>query len=68
MQKANKAPVQIVFVIPPKVHLLDITGPAHIFYEALSYGAPVKLYFSNIHKEESTIESSSLLSLSHLTN
>lgn len=68
MQQANKAPVQIVFVIPPKVHLLDITGPAHVFYEALSYGAPVKLYFSNIHKDESTIESSSFLSLSNLTD
>jgi transcriptional regulator GlxA family with amidase domain len=68
MQQAAKAPVQIVFVIPPKVHLLDIAGSAHIFYEALSYGAPVKLYFSNIHLEESTIESSSLLAFSRLTD
>lgn len=30
-------------MIPPKVHLLDITGPAHIFYEASCHGAPVSL-------------------------
>jgi transcriptional regulator GlxA family with amidase domain len=68
MQQANKTPVQIVCVVPPKVHLLDITGPAHIFYEAISYGAPIKLFFSNIHAQESTIESSSSLFLSQLTD
>ena len=26
--------MRIVFLVPPQVHLLDITGPAHIFYEA----------------------------------
>ena len=68
MQQANKAAVQIVFVIPPKVHLLDITGPAHIFYEALSYGAPVTSWFCNIHTDEKAIESSSQLWLSRLTD
>lgn len=68
MQQANKAAVQVVFVIPPKVHLLDITGPAHVFYEALSYGAPVTSFFCNIHTEESAIESSSQLWLARLTD
>lgn len=68
MQPVNKAVVQIVFVIPPRVHLLDITGPAHIFYEALSYDAPVKLYFTNIQAHEKSIESSSHLSLSDLVD
>lgn len=68
MQQVNQTVVQIVFVIPPKVHLLDITGPAHIFYEALSYNAPVKLYFTNIQLNEKTIESSSHLSLSNLVD
>lgn len=68
MQQANKAAVQIVFVIPPKVHLLDITGPAHIFYEALSYGAPITSWFCNIHTDEKAIESSSQLWLSRLTD
>jgi transcriptional regulator GlxA family with amidase domain len=47
-----------VFMFPPQVHLLDITGPAHVFYEALSYGADVKLNFSSIFKDESDGQSS----------
>jgi transcriptional regulator GlxA family with amidase domain len=68
MQQPIHTPVQVVFVIPPGVHLLDITGPAHIFYEALSYGAPVKLHFCNVHANETVIESSSSLFLSQLTD
>ncbi|WP_158559149.1 hypothetical protein [Deminuibacter soli] len=34
------APATIAFVVPPQVHLLDLAGPAHIFYEAADYGAP----------------------------
>lgn len=37
------------FVIPPEVQLLDISGPAHIFYEARSYGASVESYFLGIN-------------------
>jgi hypothetical protein len=48
--------VQAVFVIPPRVHLLDITGPAHVFYEAADYGAPIKLHFCNIHAEETAFK------------
>ncbi|WP_315818437.1 DJ-1/PfpI family protein [Paraflavitalea speifideaquila] len=68
LQQVNKETVQIVFVIPPQVHLLDITGPAHIFYEALSYGAPVQLYFTNVHTNQPSIESSSQLSLAGLVD
>jgi transcriptional regulator GlxA family with amidase domain len=60
--------VQAVFVIPPRVHLLDITGPAHVFYEAADYGAPLKLHFCNIHAQEHSIQSSSSLFLSNLIN
>jgi transcriptional regulator GlxA family with amidase domain len=60
--------VQAVFVIPPRVHLLDITGPAHVFYEATDYGAPLKLHFCNIHAQENSIQSSSSLFLSNLIN
>jgi transcriptional regulator GlxA family with amidase domain len=60
--------VQAVFVIPPRVHLLDITGPAHVFYEAADYGAPLKLHFCNIHTQEHSIQSSSSLFLSNLIN
>lgn len=43
---------QAVFVVPPRVHLLDVTGPAHIFYEAACYKAAVKLYFCTVYSNE----------------
>lgn len=50
-----------VFVIPPRVHLLDISGPAHIFYEATVYGAPLDLHFVSVYPEvENEISSSGL--------
>lgn len=60
--------IQAVFVIPPRVHLLDITGPAHVFYEATDYGAHLKLHFCNIHAAEDSVQSSSSLFLSNLVN
>ena len=51
----------------PRVHLLDITGPAHIFYEAADYGAPVRLSFCTIFQNETESESSSPLSFHKLT-
>lgn len=59
---------QAVFIVPPKVHLLDIAGPAHIFYEAADYGAPVTSFFANITPQQSRIESSSHLCFSDLTD
>ncbi|MEQ9439141.1 MAG: DJ-1/PfpI family protein [Cyclobacteriaceae bacterium] len=35
----------ILFLAPPRVHLLDLGGPAHIFYEAVEYGAPFTSHF-----------------------
>lgn len=64
---ARKA-IQAVFIIPPKVHLLDIAGPAHIFYEAADYGAPVTSHFVNIHPGDTRIESSSHLWFSNLVD
>ncbi|AMR33813.1 hypothetical protein A0256_21420 [Mucilaginibacter sp. PAMC 26640] len=58
--------LQAVFVIPPGVHLLDITGPAHVFYEAKDYGANVTLNFCNVHQKEDRIQSSSTLFLANL--
>ena len=39
---------KIVFAIPPEVHLLDINGPAHIFYEAKEYGMDLELHFISL--------------------
>ncbi|MEL6975520.1 MAG: DJ-1/PfpI family protein [Bacteroidota bacterium] len=33
------------FLIPDEVQLLDITGPAHLFYEAREYGADIKTFY-----------------------
>ena len=60
MKIENKHLVQqyrAVFLVPPSVHLLDLTGPAHIFYEAKSYGAPIETYYislSNAAEENSS--------------
>lgn len=40
------------FLVPPEVHLLDMSGPAHIFYEAKGYGAPIELHFLSLGEEE----------------
>lgn len=56
---------KIIFVIPPKVHLLDINGPAHIFYEAKEYGADVELQFISLNNK-TEIESSAGLYFNQL--
>ena len=40
-----KALPHLVFVVPPAVHLLDLTGPVQVFYEAATYGQPYRLTF-----------------------
>ncbi len=59
--------LRAVFIIPPKVHLLDITGPAQIFYEAACNGAPVKLFFSTIFTDQTESDSLCTLSFNQLT-
>jgi transcriptional regulator GlxA family with amidase domain len=36
---------KILFFIPPKVHILDLTGPIQVFYEANDYGAAYDLCY-----------------------
>lgn len=36
---------RIFFLVPPQVQLLDITGPAHLFYEAKEYGAKIETIY-----------------------
>ena len=38
----------IICITPPRVHLLDLNGPAHIFYEAKEYGADIALHFVSL--------------------
>ncbi|TXE15484.1 AraC family transcriptional regulator [Psychroserpens burtonensis] len=51
--------------MPPNVHLLDVNGPAHIFYEAREYGADIELHFVSM-SDTSEIESSAGLFFSKL--
>jgi transcriptional regulator GlxA family with amidase domain len=60
-------PIQAVFVIPPAVHLLDITGPAHIFYEAQCLNSAITLMYCSIFKECVDVVSSAQLSFANLT-
>lgn len=57
---------QIVFAVPPQVHLLDLSGPAHIFYEAASMGAPIDLSFLNMVPGQPNVKSTSGLQLNDL--
>lgn len=41
---------QLIFVIPPHVHVLDLTGPVQVFYEAAEYGAPYRLTYCSLGK------------------
>lgn len=36
---------RVVFVLLPHVHLLDLAGPAQVFYEAAEFGAPYQVVF-----------------------
>jgi transcriptional regulator GlxA family with amidase domain len=67
MQAARQPIVKALFIIPPKVHLLDITGPAQIFYEAACNGAPLQLIFSTIFPDQTASDSSCTLSFHRLT-
>lgn len=52
-------------MVPPSVHLLDITGPIHIFHEAQEYGAPLCLHFLAL-QQNGKVPSSAGLFLSDL--
>ena len=67
MTENQKPFIQAVFMVPPKVHLLDIAGPAHIFYEAACFGASVKLSFSTLSSCQTESVSTSSLSFHQLT-
>ena len=45
------------FLVPPEVQLLDITGPAHLFYEAREYGAALDTHYLSM--SETPLEQSS---------
>ncbi|PQA53416.1 GlxA family transcriptional regulator [Siphonobacter curvatus] len=42
---------QVIFVIPPSVHVLDLTGPVQVFYEAVEYGASYQLRYCSFQNQ-----------------
>lgn len=65
--ESNQQALKAIFIVPPKVHLLDLTGPVQILYEAACNGAPLHLLFSNIFPDETENSSSCTLSFNRLT-
>lgn len=59
--------LRIFLVIPPQVHLLDINGPAHIFYEARELGADLLLHYVSLNAQD-RVESSAGLVFSQLVS
>lgn len=55
MQQTEK--FRAFFVVPPEVQLLDLSGPAHIFYEARTYGAPIENYFIGLNTSREELSS-----------
>lgn len=52
--------MRIFCVLPADVHLLDITGPAQVFYEAKEYGAELELVFLQMSGEAPIVSSAGL--------
>ena len=67
MKSHDKTVVQVAFIIPPKVNLLDVTGPVQIFYEAACNGAPVKLLYGTVFSEHTESTGSCTLTFNRLT-
>ena len=53
-----KALPQVVFVVPPRVYLLDLAGPVQVFQEAAFYGQPYPLRYCSY--QETVISSPGL--------
>lgn len=58
---------QIFYLILPEVHVLDLTGPIHVFYEAQEYGAELRQYYLCAFEDQVQQKSSAGLGFSDLT-
>jgi transcriptional regulator GlxA family with amidase domain len=56
--------LRILFLIPPKVHGIDLFGPVQVFYEAADLGFPVSIRFAG---SSQTISSAQGLALGNIT-
>jgi transcriptional regulator GlxA family with amidase domain len=44
--------INIVFLVLPRVHLLDLAGPLQVFHEAIDFGAPIRISYCTIEGAE----------------
>lgn len=58
--------MRVFFLIPPEVQLLDITGPAHLFYEAREYGVELETHYLAMSGDTNQEMSSAGLALAQL--
>lgn len=47
-------PVNIIFLILPEIHLLDLAGPDQAFHEAIDYGADIQLHYCSFENDITT--------------
>ena len=52
----DPVPRRVVFLLLPRVHLLDLAGPAQAFHSATSYGAGYELFFCASSTETSSAQ------------
>lgn len=60
MQKIN-----VVFLVLPHVHLMDLAGPDQVFLEAIGYGAPFELAYCSFTNQVSSSSEMPLGKLPH---
>ncbi len=48
------AKTKIVFLVLPKIHLLDLAGPDQVFLEAMEYGANISIEYCSLEKDVHT--------------
>ncbi len=56
---------RVIFFVPPGVHIMDLTGPAHVFYELSTFKLPYEIIYCSVNKE---IVSSAGLTMNNLTD
>lgn len=61
----NQSKHRAFFLVPPEVQLLDMAGPAHLFYEANEYGAQIETHYLSLNTSNKEI-SSARVSLGNL--
>ncbi|OOG75356.1 GlxA family transcriptional regulator [Algoriphagus sp. A40] len=65
MHDSSDQKYRVFFAVPPKVHLLDLCGPAHAFYEAKVLNPTIEIFFVSL-KGNSEENSSPGLGLNNL--